>query len=118
MRISDWSSDVCSSDLTEAQCWIVAVGGNRHADSVDLSECVRPQIERSEIVVVDQRIEAGRQQRSRIEWTWPQEVVDARPCPGEVQRRRPILTQLRDQTGAGAIRPVRLPGLCVSLINR
>src|SRR3546814_11847327 len=38
MRISDWSSDVCSSDLGQATRLLVAVGD----DDVDSNHCIGP----------------------------------------------------------------------------
>src|SRR3546814_14771433 len=38
MRISDWSSDVCSSDLDRAQCRgdvLAVLGGDHHAQRID-----------------------------------------------------------------------------------
>src|SRR3546814_10478798 len=40
MRISDWSSDVCSSDLSECDIGLLAVGGDADADGLN---CFRPQ---------------------------------------------------------------------------
>src|SRR3546814_19462942 len=59
MRISDWSSDVCSSDLPFSQWWRALFGGageGRHAHAIEIED-VRQTAERDPTADAEGRID-------------------------------------------------------------
>src|SRR3546814_20857713 len=65
MRISDWSSDVCSSDLFHVEKIDIRPGGTREVDTIDIGADARVEVE-CEVVLADAADESG-QHRWRTE---------------------------------------------------
>src|SRR3546814_2984387 len=74
MRISDWSSDVCSSDLESGMSEIVDDGGVASAARARIGETVRARLERNPMV---SRIDAP-----HLEIYGRQEFLSAEECAG------------------------------------
>src|SRR3546814_16742981 len=59
MRISDWSSDVCSSDLSPRSCCLLGALCRPTASQIVYTSCAR-------LLYIRQRIVAPAQQRARV----------------------------------------------------
>src|SRR3546814_4674009 len=85
MRISDWSSDVCSSDLPSTE--IVPVAAHRQRGNADRAAKIEREYLRSLIATKLERHEGQKHRLAGAGWTHNQGVTDVADMNGKPERR-------------------------------
>src|SRR3546814_13343339 len=84
MRISDWSSDVCSSDLPSTE--IVPVAAHRQRGNADRAAKIEREYLRSLIATKLERHEGQKHRLAGAGWTHNQGVTDVADMNGKPER--------------------------------